>query len=81
MSILKPRVSRGIVRIGATSTALFTAMFFEDFSTMPTRKCFPDGYLIGVWKFVFNGYGCNGSYLSNFEHDVIRAADAVDQTG
>lgn len=30
----------------------------EDFSTMPLDTCITDGTFIGMWDFVFNGYGC-----------------------
>jgi len=41
------------------SITIFAATFFEDFSTMPAGNCYPDGYVIGMWQFVYNGFGCN----------------------
>jgi len=32
---------------------------------MPAGKCYPDGSTIGVWQFVYNGYGCNGFVAAN----------------
>ena len=42
------------------STTAFAATFAEDFSGMTTGTCYPDGSVTGAWKFIYNGYGCNG---------------------
>jgi hypothetical protein len=44
---------------------VLASTFVEDFSAMPAGPCHPDGSTIGVWQFVYNGYGCNGFVASN----------------
>ena len=61
----KVYVSLAIVLAVTISATVFGATFFEDFSTMPLGRCYPDGYLIGVWQFLYNGYGCNAFVASN----------------
>ena len=43
---------------------LVADLFQETFSTMPTGICMPDGYAIGAWQSVYNGYGCNAFVTS-----------------
>jgi hypothetical protein len=49
----------------AISASVLADSFFDDFSTMVTGSCYPDGSVIGVWQFVYNGYGCNAFVTSN----------------
>lgn len=49
----------------ALSATLLASAFFEDFSAMPVGTCYPDGTVIGVWEFVYNGYGCNAFVSAN----------------
>lgn len=43
----------------ALSAVALAQTYLEDFSTMPVGTCYPDGTVLGVWEFVYNGYGCN----------------------
>jgi hypothetical protein len=72
MANLKLHVSLGVVLVAVISVAAFAATFFEDFSTMPVGVCYPDGYLIGVWQFVFTGFGCSGFIESNSNTMLIE---------
>jgi hypothetical protein len=47
------------------ATGVAAAAFVDDFSSMPTDVCLPDGTGIGAWTFVFDGYGCTGFVASN----------------
>src|SRR5262245_24140693 len=80
---MKRHVSFAILLASVISATLFAATFFEDFSTMPTGSCYPDGFLIGVWQFVYNGYGCNAFLLSNDNTMLVeqpKASTRPDET-
>lgn len=59
------RVSLAIWLSVAVSTGVLAKSFFEDFSGMPVGHCYPDGSEVGVWRFVYDGYGCSGFVSSN----------------
>jgi hypothetical protein len=65
------------------SLTVFAATFFEDFSAMPTSTCYPDGVLIGMWQFVYNGFGCN-AFVSSNNNTVLfeqpKAPNSPDET-
>ena len=65
MSISKAHVPLAILLAATISVSLLAATFFEDFSTMPVGSCYPDGSAVGIWQFVFSGYGCSGFVSSN----------------
>ena len=65
MAVWKVHVSLVITLTVAISASVLATTFVEDFSAMPTGTCYPDGSAIGVWQFVYNGYGCNGFVASN----------------
>ncbi len=65
MCVWKVRVSLVISLIVVISASVLATTFVEDFSTMTTGKCYPDGSTIGVWQFVYNGYGCNSFFAVN----------------
>jgi 3-keto-disaccharide hydrolase len=80
---MKRHVSFAILLALVISATLFAATFFEDFSTMPAGSCYPDGFLIGVWQFVYNGYGCNAFLLSNDNTMLVeqpKASTRPDET-
>jgi hypothetical protein len=58
-------VSLVIALIVVISARVLANASVEDFSAMTTSTCYPDGSTIGVWQFVYNGYGCNGFVASN----------------
>jgi hypothetical protein len=57
---MKKRVSCAMLLALVVSSTILAATFFEDFSTMPSGACYPDGFLIGMWQFVYGGLGCSG---------------------
>jgi len=59
MPISRVHVCFALLFAAAISASVLAATFFEDFSTMPVGSCYPDGTVIGLWQFVYNGYGCN----------------------
>jgi hypothetical protein len=65
MRVWKVQVSLVIALIVVISASVVATTFVEDFSTMPAGTCYPDGSTIGVWQFVYNGYGCNGFVRAN----------------
>jgi hypothetical protein len=65
MRVWKVRVSLVISLAVLISASVLATTFVEDFSTMPAGTCYPDGSTIGVWQFVYNGYGCNGFVAAN----------------
>jgi len=65
MRVWKVQVSLVIALIVVISATLLATTFVEDFSAMPAGTCYPDGSTIGVWQFVYNGYGCNGFVAAN----------------
>jgi Domain of Unknown Function (DUF1080) len=60
MSLSKAHLPLAILFAAAIGTTVSGSQFVEDFSTMPVGSCYPDGTVIGAWRFVFNGYGCSG---------------------
>jgi hypothetical protein len=60
MRVWKVQVSLVISLTLMISVSVLADTFVEDFSAMPAGTCYPDGSTIGVWQFVYNGYGCNG---------------------
>lgn len=71
-------VAAALITAGAAA-----ATFNDDFSSMPTGHCIPDGTTIGVWTFVYNGYGCT-AFLDAGGNRVLmeqpRAATSPDET-
>src|SRR5437762_11677395 len=65
MRVWKVRVSLVLSLATVISATVLAGTFGEDFSAMPTGRCYPDGSTIGVWQFVYNGYGCNAFVVSN----------------
>jgi hypothetical protein len=59
MRISIARVSLAMLLAAAISATVLAGTYLEDFSTMPVGTCYPDGSVLGVWQFVYNGYGCN----------------------
>jgi hypothetical protein len=59
MRISKARVSLAMLLAAAISATVLADTYVDDFSTMPVGACYPDGSVLGVWQFVYNGYGCN----------------------
>ena len=57
-AIPKVHVSAALVLALAISASVLARTFVDDFSTMPAGTCYPDGTAAGVWRFVYNGYGC-----------------------
>src|SRR5918996_5300570 len=60
MRVWKVQVSLVISLTVMISVSVLADTFVEDFSAMPAGTCHADGSTIGVWQFVYNGYGCNG---------------------
>jgi hypothetical protein len=65
MRNVKERVTLAVLVGLMVSVSIFAATLFEDFSTMPVGSCYPDGAIIGMWQFIYNGYGCNAFVSSN----------------
>jgi hypothetical protein len=65
MRVWKVHVSLVISLTVLISASVLADTFVEDFSAMPVGPCYADGSAIGVWQFVYNGYGCNGFVASN----------------
>jgi hypothetical protein len=65
MRVWKVRVYLVISLAAVISSSVLAATFVEDFSAMPAGTCYADGSTIGVWQFVYNGYGCNGFVAAN----------------
>jgi Domain of Unknown Function (DUF1080) len=65
MRVWKVHMFLVISLTAAISASVLADTFVEDFSAMPAGVCYPDGSAIGVWRFVYNGYGCNGFVTSN----------------
>jgi Domain of Unknown Function (DUF1080) len=66
-----------VLGLAAMLPAKVTAQtFVEDFSSMPTGTCYPDGYTISVWQFVFNGYGCS-EFVSWSSNTALRERPKV----
>jgi hypothetical protein len=59
MRISKGHACLAMLLAGAISATVLAETYLEDFSTMPVGACYPDGSVLGVWQFVYNGYGCN----------------------
>src|SRR5215510_10924225 len=45
--------------------AILAAVITENFSSMPIDTCFADGTTVGLWRFVFDGYGCTAAVYVN----------------
>ena len=54
------RVSLAMSLSLAVSTGVLAKTFLDDFSAMPVGRCYPDGSEVGVWRSVYDGYGCSG---------------------
>src|SRR5436190_4663149 len=79
MRAFKVHVSLAIAFTLAISASVLATTFVEDFSGMPTGTCYQDGSVIGVWQFVYGGYGCTGFVASNsntmlFEHPAAATS-------
>jgi hypothetical protein len=57
---------------------LFAAVFTEDFSRLPINTCYPDGFVSGDWRSVFDGFGCNATVFLHGDAALMeRPAAAV----
>ena len=65
MRVWKVHVCLVISLAAVISSRVLATTFVEDFSAMPAGTCYADGSTIGVWQFVYNGYGCNGFVAAN----------------
>jgi len=62
----------------ASAVALVAATIKDDLSAMPVDVCFPDGTDVGLWRFVFDGYGCNAAvFLDGNAVLMERPAEAT----
>ena len=77
------RLPLGMLLAVAMGTGVLAGTFVEDFSEMPVGHCYPDGSEVGMWRFVYDGYGCN-AFLSSNGNTVLfqqpAASFAPDET-
>ena len=57
----------------AVSPGVLAKSFLDGFSAMPLGRCYPDGTDVGVWRFVYDGYGCSG-FVSSDANTVLSGA-------
>jgi hypothetical protein len=76
MRVSNGRVWQAILCTAVLVTPLLAGVFNEDFSAMPVGGCYPDGSTFDVWKFVYNGYGCNAFVSANSNTMLVEQPKA-----